>query len=46
MVHWKEKLTMREEILYRLNYEYEQKYVIPAVKHAKNLSNYADQYVR
>ncbi|XP_014473559.1 PREDICTED: laminin subunit alpha-1 isoform X3 [Dinoponera quadriceps] len=45
LAHWKEKLTMREEILYRLNYEYNQQYVIPAVTHAKNLSNYADQYV-
>ncbi|XP_032674953.1 laminin subunit alpha-1 isoform X4 [Odontomachus brunneus] len=45
LAHWKEKLTMREEIQYRLNYEYNQQYVIPAVKHAKNLSSYADQYV-
>ncbi|XP_025159598.1 laminin subunit alpha-1 isoform X2 [Harpegnathos saltator] len=45
LAHWKEKLTMREEILYRLNYEYNQQYVVPAIKHAKNLSSYADQYV-
>ena len=37
---------MKEELLYRLNYEYDEKYVVPAVQHAKNLSSYVDQYVR
>jgi hypothetical protein len=43
---WTEKLSMKEELLYRLNYEYHEKYVIPAVQHAKNLSSYVDQYIR
>lgn len=42
---WTEKLNVKEEILYRLNYEYEDKYVIRAVEHAQNLSDYVDQYV-
>lgn len=37
---------MKEEHQYQLNYEYAKKYVAPAVQHAKNLSNYVDQYVR
>ncbi|KMQ97151.1 laminin subunit alpha-1 [Lasius niger] len=40
-----EELTMKEEHQYQLNYEYAKKYVAPAVQHAKNLSNYVDQYV-
>ncbi|XP_053979211.1 laminin subunit alpha-1-like isoform X1 [Hylaeus volcanicus] len=43
--YWFDKLSMKEELLYRLNYEYNDKYVVPAVQHAKNLSNYVDQYV-
>lgn len=39
------ELSTREEILYRLNYEYNSKYVIPAKEHAQNLSDYVDQYV-
>lgn len=38
-------LATKEEILYRLNYEYKNKYVLPAIAHAQNLSNYVDQYV-
>ncbi|XP_046413773.1 laminin subunit alpha-1-like [Neodiprion fabricii] len=38
-------LTSREGILYRLNYEYEDMYVIPAKKHAQNLTRYVDDYV-
>ncbi|XP_014204068.2 laminin subunit alpha-1 [Copidosoma floridanum] len=38
-------LSTKEQILYRLNYEYKNKYVIPATSHAQNLSNYVDQYV-
>ncbi|KAG7199623.1 hypothetical protein KM043_014226 [Ampulex compressa] len=45
LTFWTEKLTEKEEILYRLNYDYNNKYVVPAVEHAKNLSNYVDQYV-
>ncbi|XP_039307072.1 laminin subunit alpha-1 isoform X3 [Solenopsis invicta] len=45
LMFWMEKLSMKEELLYRLNYEYDEKYVVPAVRHAKNLSNYVDQYV-
>ncbi|XP_036145001.1 laminin subunit alpha-1 isoform X3 [Monomorium pharaonis] len=45
LTFWTEKLNMKEELLYRLNYEYDEKYVVPAVQHAKNLSSYADQYV-
>lgn len=37
---------MKEELLYRLNYEYNDTYVIPAIAHVKNLSSYVDQYVR
>ncbi|XP_029679159.1 laminin subunit alpha-1-like [Formica exsecta] len=40
-----QELTMKEEHQYQLNYEYAKKYVAPAVQHAKNLSNYVDQYV-
>ncbi|KAK0081679.1 hypothetical protein PV325_011758 [Microctonus aethiopoides] len=43
--HWSEKLDIKEEILYRLNYEYEDKYVVKAVEHAQNVSDYVDQYV-
>ncbi|XP_035736479.1 laminin subunit alpha-1-like [Vespa mandarinia] len=42
---WTDKLYEKEEILYRLNYEYNDKYVVPAIEHAKNLSNYVDDYV-
>lgn len=42
---WTEKLDEKEKLLYRLNYEYEDKYVIRAVEHAQNLSDYVDQYV-
>ncbi|XP_074102845.1 wing blister [Cotesia typhae] len=42
---WSEKLDIKEEILYRLNYEYQEKYVAKAAEHARNLSNYVDQYV-
>ncbi|XP_024867463.1 laminin subunit alpha-1 isoform X2 [Temnothorax curvispinosus] len=45
LTYWTEKLSMKEELLYRLNYEYPEKYVVPAVQHAKNLSSYVDQYV-
>lgn len=45
LTYWTEKLSMKEELLYRLNYEYDEKYVVPAVQHAKNLSSYVDQYV-
>ncbi|RLU21684.1 hypothetical protein DMN91_006060 [Ooceraea biroi] len=45
LASWTEKLSMKEELLYRLNYEYDKKYVVPAVQHAKNLSSYVDQYV-
>nr|XP_034195684.1 laminin subunit alpha-1 isoform X1 [Osmia lignaria] len=45
LTYWFDKLNMKEELLYRLNYEYKDKYVVPAVEHAKNLSNYVDQYV-
>ncbi|KZC04266.1 Laminin subunit alpha-1 [Dufourea novaeangliae] len=45
LTYWFDKVTMKEELLYRLNYEYNDKYVVPAVQHAKNLSNYVDQYV-
>ncbi|XP_023288824.1 laminin subunit alpha-2 [Orussus abietinus] len=45
LINGTEDLNVKEEILYRLNYEYEEKYVLPAVEHAQNLSNYADQYV-
>lgn len=38
-------LATKEEILYRLNYEYRNKYVDPAIAHAQNLSDYVDQYV-
>lgn len=46
LTYWTEKLSMKEELLYRLNYEYDEKYVVPAVRHAKNLSSYVDHYVR
>ncbi|KAL6255156.1 hypothetical protein P5V15_013489 [Pogonomyrmex californicus] len=45
LTYWTEKLSMKEELLYRLNYEYGEKYVVPAMQHAKNLSSYVDQYV-
>nr|XP_012147088.1 PREDICTED: laminin subunit alpha-2 isoform X4 [Megachile rotundata]XP_012147089.1 PREDICTED: laminin subunit alpha-2 isoform X4 [Megachile rotundata] len=45
LTYWFDKLNMKEGLLYRLNHEYEDKYVVPAVEHAKNLSNYVDQYV-
>ncbi|XP_043271259.1 laminin subunit alpha-1 [Venturia canescens] len=45
LAFWTEKLNVKEEILYRLNYEYEDKYVIRAVEHAQNLSDYVDRYV-
>ncbi|XP_015607311.1 laminin subunit alpha-1 [Cephus cinctus] len=45
LLNWSEILNMKEEILYRLNYEYQEKYVLPAVEHAKNLSEFADRYV-
>ncbi|XP_076178093.1 laminin subunit alpha-1-like [Ptiloglossa arizonensis] len=45
LLYWFDKLNMKEELLYRLNYEYKDKYVVPAVQHAKNLSNFVDQYV-
>ncbi|KAL0132326.1 hypothetical protein PUN28_000249 [Cardiocondyla obscurior] len=45
LIYLTEKLSMKEELLYRLNYEYDEKYVVPAVQHAKNVSSYADQYV-
>lgn len=38
-------VDMKEEILYRLNIEYNDKYALEAVKHALNLSNFVDQYV-
>ncbi|XP_051174494.1 laminin subunit alpha-1 isoform X1 [Leptopilina boulardi] len=41
----RENLKDKEEIIYRLNFEYENKFVIPAVDHARNLSDYADRYV-
>ena len=41
-----ETLKNKEELLYRLNLEYENKYVIPAVEHARNLSDYVDRYIR
>jgi hypothetical protein len=40
-----DNLAVKEEILYRLNYEYKNKYVIQATIHAQNLSDYVDQYV-
>nr|XP_031843946.1 laminin subunit alpha-1 isoform X2 [Nomia melanderi] len=43
--YWFEKLTMKEELLYRLNYEYNEKYVVPAMQHSKNITDYVDQYV-
>ncbi|XP_015124906.1 laminin subunit alpha-1, partial [Diachasma alloeum] len=43
--HWTEKLTIKEGILYRLNYEYQEKYVTKAVEHSQNLSDYVDRYV-
>ncbi|XP_076751939.1 wing blister [Xylocopa sonorina] len=45
LMHLYDKLSMKEELLERLNYEYNDTYVIPAVAHVKNLSNYVDQYV-
>ncbi|XP_050482872.1 laminin subunit alpha-1 isoform X2 [Bombus huntii] len=45
LTYWFDKLSMKEELLYRLNYEYNDTYVIPAIAHVKNLSNYVDQYV-
>nr|XP_012216711.1 PREDICTED: laminin subunit alpha-1-like [Linepithema humile] len=45
LAHWTEKLSMKEEHLERLNYEYTEKYVMPAVQHAKNLASAVDQYV-
>lgn len=39
------ELATKEEILYRLNYEYKHKYVFPAISHAQNLSDYVNQYV-
>lgn len=45
MEHWSEKLTIKEGILYRLNYEYQDKYVNRAVEHSQNLSDYVDRYV-
>ncbi|XP_076245323.1 wing blister [Calliopsis andreniformis] len=44
-VYWFDKLNMKEELLYRLNHEYNDTYVIPAIEHAKNLTNYVDQYI-
>lgn len=38
-------LATKEGILHRLNYEYKNKYVNPAIAHAQNLSDYVDQYV-
>ncbi|KAG6795480.1 laminin subunit alpha-2 isoform X2 [Apis mellifera caucasica] len=46
LAYWFDKLGMKEELLYRLNYEYNDTYVIPAIAHVKNLSSYVDQYVR
>ncbi|XP_034944517.1 laminin subunit alpha-1-like isoform X2 [Chelonus insularis] len=43
--HWSEKLDIKEEILYRLNYEYEEKYVVKAAGHAQNLSDYVNQCI-
>ncbi|XP_076668102.1 wing blister isoform X2 [Andrena cerasifolii] len=45
LTYWFDKLTMKEELLYRLNYEYNDTYVVPAIGHARNLTNYVDQYV-
>ncbi|XP_061943056.1 laminin subunit alpha lam-3 isoform X4 [Apis cerana] len=45
LAYWFDKLGMKEELLYRLNYEYNDTYVIPAIAHVKNLSSYVDQYV-
>ncbi|CAK9806681.1 Laminin subunit alpha-1 [Anthophora quadrimaculata] len=45
LTYWFDKLNMKEELLFRLNYEYNDTYVIPAVAHVKNLSNYVDQYI-
>ncbi|XP_043600424.1 laminin subunit alpha-1 isoform X4 [Bombus pyrosoma] len=45
LTYWFDKLSMKEELLYRLNYEYNDTYVIPAIAHVKNLSIYVDQYV-
>ncbi|CAL7932952.1 unnamed protein product [Xylocopa violacea] len=45
LTHLYDKLSMKEELLERLNYEYNDTYVIPAVAHVKNLSNYVDKYV-
>ena len=38
-------LATKEEILYRLNYEYKNKYVAEAIAHSQNLSDYVDQYI-
>ncbi|XP_017882648.2 laminin subunit alpha-1 [Ceratina calcarata] len=45
LIYWFDKLSMKEELLYRLNYDYNNTYVKPAIEHVKNLSNYVDQYV-
>ncbi|XP_048508975.1 laminin subunit alpha-1 [Athalia rosae] len=45
LVNYTDLLTNKEGILYRLNYEYEDLYVLPAKRHAQNLSDYADHCV-
>ncbi|KAF3427281.1 LOW QUALITY PROTEIN: hypothetical protein E2986_11364, partial [Frieseomelitta varia] len=45
LTYWFDKLSMKEELLYRLNYDYNDTYVIPAITHVKNVSNYVNQYV-
>ncbi|XP_078049383.1 wing blister isoform X2 [Augochlora pura] len=45
LASWYEKLRMKEELLYSLNYEYNGTYVMPAIVHARNISNYVDDYV-
>ncbi|XP_076279706.1 wing blister isoform X1 [Lasioglossum baleicum] len=43
--YWYTNLSMKEELLYRLNYEYNGTYVVPGVQHAKNISKYVDEYI-
>lgn len=45
LVALSENLSSKENSYYNLNYEYKDKYVIPAVEHAANLTDYVDQYV-
>ncbi|KAJ8669684.1 hypothetical protein QAD02_000943, partial [Eretmocerus hayati] len=40
-----EEISKLEENLYRLNYDYKNKYVLPAMTHAQNLSDYSEQYL-